>query len=239
MKYLRVNFPRFRHVAVPPLAVVTICLASTGIMSTFGWWVVLRESGEPPPRSTLTAEFVSAQTQMRANWRVYRNANSKMHERGYAEEPLPKGEEMPPLAGPGWINDSPPDADKLSGKVVVLDVWDGLCPNCALSRPGLLRVNEKYRDRGVIFLGMTSADNDDARGYIQEAQLPWPNAYGAGDTIDVLKANAPTLFVVGADGRVAWNDDRARYRHDAADLETKLELAIDEALAASLAQPTE
>jgi thiol-disulfide isomerase/thioredoxin len=202
-------------------------------MSSVAWWIGLREPPEPAPRATFPAEFVAAQTELHANWRVYRNSNSKMHESGYAERPLPKGSQVPPLEATGWLNDAPPDAEKLSEKVIVIDVWDGLCVHCALSRPVLLRVNEKFRDRGVVFVGVTSADRDDARGYVDDGRLAWPNGYGAGKTIDALEANAPTLFVVGADGRVWWNDDRARYRNqNVARIQEVLESAIEEALRA-------
>jgi hypothetical protein len=36
---------------------------------------------------------------------------------------MPPGTVVPPLNADGWINGPGPDADDLSGKVVVLDAW--------------------------------------------------------------------------------------------------------------------
>lgn len=163
---------------------------------------------------------------MHFNTKIYPNSNSKMHRLGDSQEPLAKGSKLPPLEASGWVN----DASVADGKVMVIDVWDGLCPYCTLAAPALVDAHLKYRDRDVVFIGMTSAELSDARSYVDDTHFTWPSAYGAGTTIDALQANAPTIFVVGADGRVVWNDDRARYQHDIAHLGEKLESAIEEAL---------
>jgi hypothetical protein len=68
---------------------------------------------------------------------------------------------------------------------------------------------------------------------VREAQIDWPVGFGAGKTISSLVGPAPTVFVVGADGRIVWHDDRARFRHDIADFRHDLNMAIQEALARS------
>jgi hypothetical protein len=96
--------------------------------------------------------------------------------------------------------------------------------------PVLVELHAKYRDRGVVFVGMTSANREEAISFVEAQHLSWPNGYDAGATIDALGANAPSLFVVDRDGQVVWNDDRARYRHQVGLLGPQLESAIEKAL---------
>lgn len=224
------GWKHFWLLPIPLVPAAAICAASAGMMAGGGWWFRLRESASPAPASAAPSEeFMQAQKTMHASFQTYQNANSKMHQRGGIEVPLSKGSELPPLEASGWLNEAPA-ADQIAGKVLVIDVWDGLCTYCGLSRPALVQAKQRYDGRDVVFLGITSAEVEEARGYVDDAHLSWPNAYGAGTTIDALQANAPTIFVVGADGRVLWNDGRARYRHEVAHLGEQLEAAIEAAL---------
>lgn len=162
-----------------------------------------------------------------ANYSVFRNSNSKMNDA--TDQPLAQGAALPSLEAAGWLN-AEPALETIAGKVLVVDVWDGTCPYCALMAPMLVELNEKYGARGVAFVGMTSANREEAMSFVDAQHLPWPNGYEAEATINALGASAPSVFVVDRDGRVAWNDDRARYRHQVGSLRQQLEVAIEEAL---------
>jgi hypothetical protein len=97
-----------------------------------------------------------------------------------------------------------------------------------MSVPTLKKIFDEYREQ-VAFVGMTSASRDDAETYVESLDLPWPNGYDAGPTIDKLGANAPTVFVV-VDGQVTWNDNKARYRHDVTGYRERLRRAIQHAI---------
>jgi thiol-disulfide isomerase/thioredoxin len=53
----------------------------------------------------------------------------------------------------------PPDA--LANKVVVVNVWATWCRPCAAEIPDLAQVYGRYKDRGVVMLGLLSDDVDD------------------------------------------------------------------------------
>lgn len=60
----------------------------------------------------------------------------------------------------GWINSHPfSDAD-LRGKVVLVDFWTYSCINCIRTIPHLQTWYEKYKDNGLIILGVHSPEFD-------------------------------------------------------------------------------
>jgi thiol-disulfide isomerase/thioredoxin len=156
-------------------------------------------------------------------------------------EPLAPGSELPPLTS-SWLNGPSPEQVLPAGHgVVVVDVWAGWCPYCRAEAPGLLRAYQKYRDRGVTFVSITPDARPSAEQFMSDFELPWPCLYEAPDeTLRALgalhrigpnRSVPPTLYVVGADGKVAWSDRQARYRHEDVDASVRhLEKAIEEAL---------
>jgi thiol-disulfide isomerase/thioredoxin len=217
---------------IPPARAALVAALSTCVMLGSALWWGLREDVEPighiAPPETMSPEMMQAQQALHSNYKIFPNSNSGMSQA--VEAPLGKGNVVPSLAAAGWLNGVPDDAD-LDAKVLVIDVWDGGCPYCSLAAPALIEANAKYRDQGVVFIGLTTANQEEARQYVDTWHFPWANGYNATATVDALQAHAPTLFVVGPDGRILWNDDRARWRHDYVGLGRRLESAIEDALA--------
>jgi thiol-disulfide isomerase/thioredoxin len=66
------------------------------------------------------------------------------------------GTEAVPLEAEAWVNGSPlTDAD-LKGKVVLLDFWAIWCGPCIATFPHLREWQEKYADKGLVIIGVTS-----------------------------------------------------------------------------------
>jgi thiol-disulfide isomerase/thioredoxin len=53
-----------------------------------------------------------------------------------------------------WINSAPLTVSQLSGHVVLLHVWAFECWNCYRSFPWLHALEEKYRSRGLVVVGI-------------------------------------------------------------------------------------
>jgi thiol-disulfide isomerase/thioredoxin len=61
----------------------------------------------------------------------------------------------PPLTGAvAWLNSPPLDAQALKGKVVLVDFWTYSCINCLRTLPYVRAWAEKYRDRGLVVIGV-------------------------------------------------------------------------------------
>ena len=62
---------------------------------------------------------------------------------------------LPPLTGAtAWLNSPPLTAEALKGKVVLIDFWTYSCINCLRSIPHVRAWAEKYKDQGLVVIGV-------------------------------------------------------------------------------------
>ncbi|WP_028746577.1 cytochrome c biogenesis protein DipZ [Rhizobium mesoamericanum] len=81
-----------------------------------------------------------------------------------------------------WLNSKPLTAEELRGKVVLVDFWTYSCINCIRTIPYLRAWAEKYRDQGLVVIGVHSPEFafekriDNVRQAIDEFQIGYPVA---------------------------------------------------------------
>ncbi|MEJ0067290.1 MAG: redoxin family protein [Caulobacteraceae bacterium] len=69
--------------------------------------------------------------------------------------PLPVEAPMPPLTGAvQWLNSPPLTTEGLRGKVVLVDFWTYSCINCLRSLPYVEAWAQKYKDQGLVVIGV-------------------------------------------------------------------------------------
>jgi thiol-disulfide isomerase/thioredoxin len=72
---------------------------------------------------------------------------------------LPIEGEFPSLGGAtGWLNSPPLTAEGLRGKVVLVQVWTYTCINWLRTLPYVRAWAEKYRDRGLVVIGVSTPE---------------------------------------------------------------------------------
>jgi cytochrome c biogenesis protein CcdA/thiol-disulfide isomerase/thioredoxin len=63
--------------------------------------------------------------------------------------------DFPSLSGAvSWLNSTPLTPESLRGKVVLIDFWTYSCINCLRALPYIASWNEKYKDHGLVVLGI-------------------------------------------------------------------------------------
>lgn len=95
--------------------------------------------------------------------------------------------------------------ETLAGKAVVLNFWASWCPPCRAEMPTLEKMAEKYKDQGVVILGVNSTSQDslsNANEFIQENGITFPTILDEDGTI--LRAyqinSLPTTFFITPNG---------------------------------------
>lgn len=134
---------------------------------------------------------------------------------GYTETPTP---EMPEMAGPGlqagdqapaWTLTDPEGKSHsladYSGRVVLIDFWATWCGPCRAAMPGVQQLHERFKDRGVVVLGLNLGEDEDADpvGYMKKQGFTYGlllNSEAAAEAYGVM--SIPHFFVIGVDGKI-------------------------------------
>ncbi len=96
---------------------------------------------------------------------------------------------------------------RFRGQVVVINFWASWCGECRVEHPALMAAWDRYRDQGVVFLGIAFADRTaDSKAYLAELGGDWPQLADPGErtALDYGVSGVPETFVIGPDGRVAY-----------------------------------
>jgi len=72
---------------------------------------------------------------------------------------LPPKLKAPEITGTqAWVNSEPLTLAQLKGKVVIIDFWTYSCINCIRTLPYLKMWNEKYKESGLVIIGVHSPE---------------------------------------------------------------------------------
>jgi len=91
----------------------------------------------------------------------------------------------------------------LKGKPVVLNFWASWCVTCKAEAQLMADTEKKWRDKGVVFIGVDSSDtNDSAKAWEKTYGVEYPSIVDSdGKTKDAWRVTGfPETFFIGADG---------------------------------------
>lgn len=106
-------------------------------------------------------------------------------------------------------NGTPQAISQWQGKVTVINFWATWCQPCREEMPELSRLQDRYRDRGVIVLGISTDDVDKIREFVKATKVSYPLLAGDMDAMNIGaslgndKGVLPYTVIIQADGSVA------------------------------------
>ncbi|MDL2408979.1 cytochrome c biogenesis protein DipZ [Rhizobium calliandrae] len=124
---------------------------------------------------------------------------------------LPVEGRLPSLDGAvAWLNSPPLTAEQLRGKVVLVDFWTYSCINCIRTIPYVKAWAEKYRDQGLVVIGVHAPEFafekkiDNVKGALKDFQINYPVAIDNNYSIWQAFQNSywPALYFVDAKGQI-------------------------------------
>ena len=95
----------------------------------------------------------------------------------------------------------------LRGRAVVLNFWASWCGPCKDEAPLLQQASQRWRDKGVAFVGIDVKDfRGDAREFLERYGVTYPNVHdGKGSTIGRYGVTGyPETYFIDARGRVRY-----------------------------------
>jgi cytochrome c biogenesis protein CcmG, thiol:disulfide interchange protein DsbE len=120
---------------------------------------------------------------------------------------------------PGAIKDKSPDftlrdtrGNKISlsefrGRVVLMEFWATWCPPCRESIPDMNELYKKYKDRGLVVLGISLDSDGDVSSTIASFMKEQPVLYPVlldGSNVSMLYGvnSIPSVFLIDKNGKV-------------------------------------
>jgi thiol-disulfide isomerase/thioredoxin len=89
------------------------------------------------------------------------------------------------------------------GKIVVLDFWATWCGPCLKAMPGMQQLHEKFKERGVVVIGIdTNDDGKLAADYMKQKNYTYQLLLHGEKLTEYNPKALPTLYVIGKDGRI-------------------------------------
>jgi cytochrome c biogenesis protein CcdA/thiol-disulfide isomerase/thioredoxin len=150
-----------------------------------------------------------------------------------AVDRLPVEGELPSLSGAvAWLNSPPLTAEGLRGKVVLIDFWTYSCINCLRTLPYVEAWAAKYKDQGLVVIGVHSPefafekDVGNVRQAVKDLKILYPVAVDSNYAIWRAFGNEywPAQYFVDAQGRI-------RHHHFGEGGDEKSEQVIQQLLA--------
>ena len=124
---------------------------------------------------------------------------------------LPVEGTLPSLAGAtAWLNSPPLTPEALKGKVVLVDFWTYSCINCLRSIPYVRAWAEKYKDKGLVVIGVHAPEFafekqvDNVKKAVADLKIGYPvaidNDYAIWRAFD--NQYWPAHYFLDAEGRI-------------------------------------
>jgi cytochrome c biogenesis protein CcdA/thiol-disulfide isomerase/thioredoxin len=180
---------------------------------------LVNAAGVHPGGGAMTSNSMAKSSAAGSTNSMAMSGNSMMRMAGAGATPgqasLPVEGDFPSLDGAvAWLNSKPLTPEDLKGKVVLVDFWTYSCINCLRTLPYLHAWYEKYRDHGLVIIGVHTPefafekDVDNVRRAVRNLKISYPVAIDSNYAIwsAFLNNYWPADYFIDAQGRIRGHE---------------------------------
>ncbi len=97
-------------------------------------------------------------------------------------------------------------APEYTGKPMILEFWATWCPPCRKSIPHLNEIYAKYKEEGLIVIGVTEEDNTTIKAFTKKTPIDYSAATDRGGRLKKsFEINGiPHAVLVNKEGNIVW-----------------------------------
>jgi thiol-disulfide isomerase/thioredoxin len=115
-----------------------------------------------------------------------------------------------PMPAPGWelkdVDGKPVNFSQFKGKVVVLDFWATWCVPCRSEIPGYVKLQEKYKDKGLVMVGVSLDQQgpEVVKKFISDFRMNYQVVIGDDAVVEAFGGidGIPTTFIIDRTGMI-------------------------------------
>ncbi len=93
------------------------------------------------------------------------------------------------------------------GKVIIINFWDTWCPPCRAEIPSFIDLYSKYKDKGVLIIGIALAMKGEkiVKSFVEEYKINYPVLIASKKVIEDYGGitGIPTTFILNKKGEIA------------------------------------
>ncbi|MBL8722934.1 MAG: TlpA family protein disulfide reductase [Planctomycetes bacterium] len=124
----------------------------------------------------------------------------------HAQKPT-VGAQAPAIVASSWLNwqGDAPTLESLQGRVVLLEFWGTWCGPCVRAMPGIQKLHDRYRERGLTVLAISYETPEKMQPFLQANAYTMP--VGSDPEKKTIAAYGisgwPTTILLDKEGKVA------------------------------------
>lgn len=116
------------------------------------------------------------------------------------------GDQAIEIKAKDWFNSEPLTLAALKDKIVVVEFWATWCPPCRQSVPHIVELHEKYKDKGVVIIGLTGEAKTEIKKFVGDMKMTYAIGTDSETSQTYGVRGIPHAFVISPGGKIFWHD---------------------------------